>query len=96
MGNMSYCRFENTLADFRDCFQALRDLAEGEGKISRREKKYALTLVLEASELLNFLADYGSIDVEELVTCDTKLQHALENVLENPQNSDEIEEDNDE
>lgn len=89
---MSYCRFENTLADFRDCLQALRDLAEGEGEISRREKKYAKTLVLEASELLNFLADFGNIDVEELVSSDTKLTTALENVLENPQKSDEIEE----
>ena len=25
MGNMSYCRFENTLADMRDCLYALED-----------------------------------------------------------------------
>ena len=25
MGNMSYCRFENTLADMRDCLYALQD-----------------------------------------------------------------------
>jgi hypothetical protein len=25
MANMSYCRFENTLADLRDCLEALRE-----------------------------------------------------------------------
>jgi len=25
MGNMSYCRFENTLADMRDCLSALQN-----------------------------------------------------------------------
>ena len=25
MGNMSYCRFENTLADMRDCLNALEN-----------------------------------------------------------------------
>ena len=25
MANMSYCRFENTLIDFRDCLEALRE-----------------------------------------------------------------------
>jgi len=25
MGNMSYCRFENTLNDLRDCAEALED-----------------------------------------------------------------------
>ena len=25
MGNMSYCRFENTLADMRDCLHALEN-----------------------------------------------------------------------
>lgn len=25
MANMSYCRFENTLGDLRDCFTALRE-----------------------------------------------------------------------
>ena len=30
MSNMSYCRFQNTLSDFRDCMRALReeDLSE--------------------------------------------------------------------
>ena len=30
MGNMSYCRFENTLADMRDCLYALQDGLDAE------------------------------------------------------------------
>ena len=30
MGNMSYCRFENTLADMRDCLQALENGLDAE------------------------------------------------------------------
>lgn len=28
MANMSYCRFQNTLRDLRDCANALEDMAE--------------------------------------------------------------------
>ena len=30
MGNMSYCRFENTLADMRDCLYALEEGLDAE------------------------------------------------------------------
>ena len=30
MGNMSYCRFENTLADMRDCLHALENGLDAE------------------------------------------------------------------
>ena len=30
MGNMSYCRFENTLADMRDCLYALENGLDAE------------------------------------------------------------------
>jgi len=30
MGNMSYCRFENTLADMRDCLNALQNGLDAE------------------------------------------------------------------
>lgn len=46
MGNMSYCRFHNTLADLRDCVQAAEDfdtakalfesLSEEEAKAAKR------------------------------------------------------------
>lgn len=38
MGNMSYCRFENTVGDLQDCYDAMdeRDLSESEAKARRR------------------------------------------------------------
>lgn len=30
MSNMSYCRFENTLADLADCLEALQNNPEGD------------------------------------------------------------------
>ncbi|MGJ7529816.1 hypothetical protein [Variovorax sp. GB1P17] len=38
MGNMSYCRFQNTLADLRDCWENLdaENLSEDETKARRR------------------------------------------------------------
>lgn len=37
MSNMSYCRFENTLADLEDCLQALADGVD----VSETEKRAA-------------------------------------------------------
>ncbi len=34
MGNMSYCRFENTYGDLRDCYDALQDA----GSVNELEK----------------------------------------------------------
>jgi hypothetical protein len=43
MANMSYSRFENTLADLQDCFNALSD--EGMESLSDTEKIYALKMI---------------------------------------------------
>lgn len=37
MSNMSYCRFENTLNDLRECYDALCN-GEGEGEPEAREQ----------------------------------------------------------
>lgn len=39
MANMSYCRFENTLADLKDCHESMEDvddLSDSEKKARRR------------------------------------------------------------
>lgn len=41
MGNMSYCRFENTYEDLRDCAEAI---AENE-ELSESEQKYRDKLI---------------------------------------------------
>jgi hypothetical protein len=58
MSNMSYCRFENTLNDLRECFEALqnRDIE------SVREKKKARALLEEMAE---FLVNEDLINTDE-------------------------------
>lgn len=49
MGNMSYCRFENTYQDLQDCYEALADKQIDE--LSEREQKYAKRLIKLCSEI---------------------------------------------
>lgn len=59
VANMSYCRFENTVGDFKDCLEALR---EGNLLTSREEHRAARQLLKLAAEMVeefdeNALAD---------------------------------------
>lgn len=56
MANMSYCRFENTLSDLKDC----RDALDRGDSLSEREVKKAKALI----DLCREIADYddGYID----------------------------------
>ena len=38
MGNMSYCRFENTLKDLRDCYENMEDTGMSSTEKSARQK----------------------------------------------------------
>lgn len=38
MGNMSYCRFRNTLEDLRDCEESMNDEPDSEGEQKARIK----------------------------------------------------------
>jgi hypothetical protein len=40
MGNMSYCRFENTLEDLRDCYEAMGDELDDKREARCRLKLY--------------------------------------------------------
>lgn len=44
-GNMAYCRFQNTLADLRDCFQHLGD------SVSQAEEEARTKLVALCEEI---------------------------------------------
>jgi hypothetical protein len=59
MPNMSYCRFQNTLNDLRDCEEALADGDELSAEEARAAKK-----------LLNLCADisgtYSEEDIEDM------------------------------
>ena len=52
---MSYCRFENTLSDLKDCYNAL--VEEGIEGLSESEKKCALQLIKECRDLADEFED---------------------------------------
>lgn len=45
MSNMSYCRFQNTLADLEDCEKALCELIDSAKELSKEELWAARALV---------------------------------------------------
>lgn len=49
MANMSYCRFENTLPDLNDCYEALAN--QDIENLSERERKHALKLIKMCRDL---------------------------------------------
>ena len=58
MGNMSYCRFENTLADMRDCLYAIEA-----GLDAEELSDYEISALHEFSHVARQIANYeGRID----------------------------------
>ena len=52
MGNMSYCRFENTSKDLEDCIQALHDYEEKCNSFSSYEGEALQDLIEQAKEII--------------------------------------------
>lgn len=58
MGNMSYCRFENTNSDLQDCVEALEGLRGGDQEaLSESELMKAKALVLQCVELIEMIQE---------------------------------------
>lgn len=51
MGNMSYCRFQNTLNDLRDCRDALMEMGDYEKELAEDEARAAKRLLRICREL---------------------------------------------
>lgn len=65
MANMSYCRFENTANDLRDCVYAIEE-GEYNNGISRSERRGLEEIFELAQQLVNQL----EYDVEEILSSD--------------------------
>ena len=66
MANMSYCRFENTLRDLRDCYDNMddNDLSESEFFMRKRMIELCMDIANEYKDLLD--EEFGMyIDDEE-------------------------------
>lgn len=62
MGNMSYCRFENTYDDLRDCLEALEDAGSVEAvqeEANSTERIYVKRLVELCKEINERYGDDG-------------------------------------
>jgi hypothetical protein len=62
MSSMSYCRFENTLADVRLCLSVLRD-PEAVADLSKTERNCALLMLEDITDFMkdmDLLADYDT------------------------------------
>jgi hypothetical protein len=57
MANMSYCRFQNTLNDLRDCYYNLDDT-----DLSEEEARARYRLIELCADII---ADYGDKNVEQ-------------------------------
>lgn len=71
MTNMSYCRFENTLADLRDCYEQIESLLEGDPETdqvtSDRECRARIALVELCFDVVARFEDEGvEADVNDL------------------------------
>lgn len=52
MGNMSYCRFQNTLGDLRDCLEAIEEGDADDEKLSAEEKRAKVRLIATCRAIL--------------------------------------------
>ena len=60
MSNMSYCRFENTLADLRDCLDNLDQFDSGE--LSKFEARSAHQLIKLAKQIADNYEDDDELE----------------------------------
>ena len=72
MTNMSYCRFQNTLGDLRDCHGALADYESQDGLLSEDER-YAKQALIELCKTI--VEEYGGCDsVTQVETDDDNVE----------------------
>lgn len=84
MGNMSYCRFQNTLSDLRDCQGRLQELLEfagddvenEDGELSRDELEAAKDLAYTCLQISESFAEYLNVPLDKLTH--NKLHDALD------------------
>ena len=62
MSNMSYCRFENTSKDLKDCLEALKNPESEMADLSEYEKEGVRSLINICKEITDM-----EIDVKEII-----------------------------
>ena len=88
MGNMSYCRFENTVQDLGDCQMALEELLSGDSKpLSRTEFNKAIELVQTCADILVLVQEHSSLSAEDFaeLLMDSNLKKVITDTLSQAQ-----------
>ena len=87
MGNMSYCRFENTVSDLGDCQLALEDLLMGDSKpLSDRELSKARELISTCADILALVQEQSGMDRREFLNkMDNDPKETINQILNNAQ-----------
>lgn len=68
MGNMSYCRFENTVGDLGECQMALENMLNcDESQLSKTERSKARELIRTCYEILMLVEEHSGLDTEEFM-----------------------------
>ncbi len=89
MPNMSYCRFQNTLTDFKECSSVIEDMVEAHEEenqslrvLSADELKAAKELAMLAVYFLQVIVGAGSDDVENIsmLTDSTRINEIFDNL----------------
>jgi len=81
MSNMSYCRFQNTLHDLKDCASAVEEILDrGDDPLGGDELEAATHLVESMAKALIFVAESAGIDGGENVLESFTDQRTLDGV----------------
>lgn len=67
MGNMSYCRYQNTAPDFADCVEALQQMIYEGGKLSKEETNAFGNMLGSVGELIETIAKHTGMDHESIL-----------------------------
>lgn len=62
MGNMSYCRFENTLRDLQDCHRAMNDGLE----LSQSEQRNFIRMVELCRDITDMYEGYSEKELKAI------------------------------
>jgi hypothetical protein len=82
MANMSYCRFQNTLIDFRDCAATINAMIHEDAEpLSDYELRAAKSLVHEAYELLLEMCDATGLEIDDL-ECGKDMMDRLQRIAQ--------------
>lgn len=60
MSNMSYCQFQNTLLDLRQCRDTLEAILEGDDCVQGQEEQHAMR------KLIQLCQEIAELDVEDV------------------------------